>query len=55
MPCCAWVLRGLGRTIGVLGTGKIGECFVRIMRGMSATTTVALTTQYMQPPPPYDN
>lgn len=33
MPWCACVLRGLGRTIGVLGTGKIGECFVRIMRG----------------------
>jgi D-lactate dehydrogenase len=24
-----------GRTVGVLGTGKIGECFVRIMKGTS--------------------
>lgn len=25
-----------GRTVGVLGTGKIGECFVRIMKGTFA-------------------
>lgn len=25
------------KTVGVLGTGKIGECFVRIMMGMGCT------------------
>jgi len=26
-----------GKTVGVLGTGKIGECFIRIMMGMGCT------------------